>query len=372
MLQVVVIGAGQAGLTAAFWLRHQGLEPGREFVVLDRNEGAGGAWRHRWPALTLGRAHGIRDLPGLAMPRPDETVPASRVVSEYFANYEREFELPVERPVRVESVTSDGDGPDAPLVVRAGERTWRTRLVISAAGTWTRPFVPAVPGASEFRGRQLHTVEFWEASEFAGQQVVVVGAGQSAVQFVLMLEKAGASTVWSTRSEPNWLDEGFSCELGREFEARADADAMAAIAPRSVASYTGIPDREGYAAARARGTLVSHGPIRELDAHGVRFASGEYVRADAIIWATGFRAELGHLAPLRLREPGGGIEVRNGVEVVKDARVLLVGYGASASTVGATRAGRRAALTAVRRLRDLDGEFDNADAAPAGARTEAR
>jgi pyruvate/2-oxoglutarate dehydrogenase complex dihydrolipoamide dehydrogenase (E3) component len=65
------------------------------------------------------------------------------------------------------------------------------------------------------------------------------------------------------------------------------------------------------------------------------------VAADVILWATGFRPAVDHLAPLRLREPGGGIRVE-GTRAVADPRVHLVGYGPSASTIGANRAGRAA------------------------------
>ena len=68
-----------------------------------------------------------------------------------------------------------------------------------------------------------------------------------------------------------------------------------------------------------------------------------------ILWATGFRAALDHLAPLHLRAPGGGI-LMDGTGVVPDPRVHLVGYGPSASTVGATRAGRAAARALRRQL----------------------
>ena len=61
----VVIGAGQAGLSVAFYLRRLGLEPGEEFVVLDRGPRTGGAWQHRWEALRLGSAHRVNDLPGM-------------------------------------------------------------------------------------------------------------------------------------------------------------------------------------------------------------------------------------------------------------------------------------------------------------------
>jgi pyruvate/2-oxoglutarate dehydrogenase complex dihydrolipoamide dehydrogenase (E3) component len=85
----------------------------------------------------------------------------------------------------------------------------------------------------------------------------------------------------------------------------------------------------------------------EITPTGVVFPDGE-VRADVILWATGFRPAVDHLAPLRLREPGGGIAT-DGVHVDRDPRVLLAGYGSGASTIGATRAGRAAALAAVAR-----------------------
>lgn len=104
----VIIGAGQAGLAAAHELVRRGLTPGTDFVVLDSNDGPGGAWRHRWDSLTLGTAHGIADLPGLPMERPDPGTPASRLVSDYYGRYEGEFGLRVVRPVRVVAVHSLG------------------------------------------------------------------------------------------------------------------------------------------------------------------------------------------------------------------------------------------------------------------------
>ncbi|MGO1545288.1 MAG: flavin-containing monooxygenase [Gulosibacter sp.] len=350
LLDVVVIGAGQAGLTAAYWLKQRGLEPWKDFVVLDRNEGPGGAWQHRWPELTLGKAHGIHDLPGLKLGTPDPTEPASAVVTRYYGEYERKFELPIERPVRVDTVESLGEEPDAPLEIRAGSRTWRSKFVINATGTWTRPFVPYAPGAEQFKGLQLRTVDYWCSDDFAGKHVVVVGGGLSAVQFILMLEQAGATTTWSTRREPDWVEDPFDERWGVAVEERVDARASAGLVPHSVVRNTGIPPWPEYLAARDRGRLVSDGRIARIEKDAVVFESGKRVASDVILWATGFRPDIDHLAPLHLREPGGGVRTTGVVQVDRDPRILLVGYGASASTVGATRAGRRAAVTALERL----------------------
>ena len=77
----------------------------------------------------------------------------------------------------------------------------------------------------------------------------------------------------------------------------------------------------------------------------MRWADGTTQRADVILWCTGFRSSLDHLAPLLLREESGGILMggRLATQVVKEPRVHLVGYGPSASTVGANRAGSAAA-----------------------------
>ena len=93
-----------------------------------------------------------------------------------------------------------------------------------------------------------------------------------------------------------------------------------------------------------------------IEPDGVRWADGEFAPADAIIWATGFRPSLTHLAPLRLREDTGGIrliareDAHTPTTAARDHRVQLVGYGPSASTIGANRAGRVAALSVLRTL----------------------
>lgn len=263
------------------------------------------------------------------------------------------------RPVAVREVRSLSAG--GPLEVVTDRGRWRTRLVVSATGTWDRPYWPYYPGRESFRARRLHTRDFRSAEEFRGRHVVVVGGGTSAVQFLLQLREAGATTTWSTRRPPSFTDREFDPQWGRDVERRVGERTRAGLPPAGVVSVTGLPLTAQYRAGIEAGTLVSEGPLEAVLPDGVRLADGREVRADAILWATGFRASLDHLAPLRLREPGGGIRT-DGVRVLRDPRVLLVGYGASASTVGATRAGRAAALAAVRTLRERPG-----DRAPAGS-----
>jgi hypothetical protein len=166
---------------------------------------------------------------------------------------------------------------------------------------------------------------------------------------LLRLQGIAASTTWVTRRPPRWTDRQFDTEWGRAVEQSVTQRTREGLVPLSVVGATGLPLTPQYRAGIEAGVLVSAGPLERIEPEGVVLASGERVAADVIVWATGYRASISHLAPLRLREPGGGIRT-DGVHVERDPRVLLVGYGASASTIGATRAGRRAALAAARIL----------------------
>ena len=347
---VVVIGAGQAGLSAAYHLQKRGLAPGRGFVVLDRSPKPGGAWQHRWPSLTLSTVNRIHDLPGMPFAEVVGTgaadVQASEAVPAYFAAYERAFALPVHRPVEVRVVCGRGER----FTVETDRGDLSTRGIINATGTWESPYVPAYPGAERFRGRQLHTRDYRTADAFAGQHVVVVGAGISAIQLLDEVSRV-TTTTWVTRRAPAFREGPFDEEAGRRAVALVEARVRRGLPPASVVSVTGIPVTPAVEAMRARGVLVRRPMFSAIEADGVRWADGTFERADVILWCTGFRSSLDHLAPLMLREPGGGIRMagRLATRVAEEPRVHLVGYGPSASTIGANRAGGAAAaeLTAL-------------------------
>jgi cation diffusion facilitator CzcD-associated flavoprotein CzcO len=334
VLDSVVIGAGQAGLSTSYHLQRRGID----HVVLDAYEAPGGAWQHRWDSLTMHDVHGIAGLPD-AEPPAEQAGRANEVVPAYFAEYERTHHLPVLRPVRVDEVAEASDGL---LQLRANDRRWLTRTIVNATGTWSRPFVPAYPGAKTFRGRQLHTHDYPGPSAFPGRRVVVVGGGASAVQLLGEIAPVAAGTLWVTRREPVWRTDDFTPEVGRAAVALVEDRVRRGLPPASVVSVTGLALREQEREAEQLGAYERHPMFTMIEPDGVRMPDGTDWPADVILWATGFRPALGHLAPLHLRSPHGGIQL-DGTTAVADPRVQLVGYGPSASTIGANRAGRAAA-----------------------------
>ncbi|WP_225634642.1 NAD(P)-binding domain-containing protein [Streptomyces solaniscabiei] len=196
---VVVVGSGQAGLAAGYHLHRRGLD----FVILNAGTAPGGAWQHMWDSLHLFSPAQYSSLPGRLMPvQPGETYPDSGHVVDYLTDYEKRHGLPLQHSTRVDAVRRDG----GKLMVEADSGTWRARAVISATGSWSRPFLPAVPGQSVFTGRQLHTVNYRQPADFAGQHVIVVGSGNSGPQIAADLALDGQVEVtWATRRPPRFL-----------------------------------------------------------------------------------------------------------------------------------------------------------------------
>jgi thioredoxin reductase len=342
--EIVVIGAGQAGLSVAYHLKRLGVAPGRGFVVLDQNSAPGGAWQHRWPSLTLSTVNRIHDLPGMrlaaALPDAGDAVEAAVAVPRYFAAYERAFELPVYRPVTVKVVCERGGR----LRVETDRQVFSARGIVNATGTWETPYIPDYPGRELFAGRQLHTYDYKTAAEFAGQHVLIVGGGISALQLLNEISFV-TRTTWVTRRPPEFREGGFNEEAGRAAVAIVEARVRQGLPPTSVVSVTGLRMTPMIAAMQERGVLERRPIFSEITRTGVRWADGQALDVDVIVWCTGFRSSLDHLAPLLLRNEAGGITMtgRLATQVAADPRIHLVGYGPSASTIGANRAGSAAA-----------------------------
>ncbi|MGO1647684.1 MAG: pyridine nucleotide-disulfide oxidoreductase, partial [Agrococcus casei] len=158
-----------------------------------------------------------------------------------------------------------------------------------------------------------------------------------------------AETHWFTRREPEFVEGGHSSETLTLAVEGVDARVREGLLPVSVVAATGLSWTPALLEAKRKGILERQSMFTRIDETGVTLADGSHQELDTIIWATGFRQNIEHLAPLRLRGPGGGIRMDPPM-VADEPRIYLVGYGPSASTIGANRAGRAAVRSLSRYL----------------------
>ncbi len=327
---VVVIGGGQAGLAAGFYLRRQGLD----FAILDAQDTPGGAWQHMWESLRLFSPAQFSSLPGWQMPMTDGYPGAAHVLS-YLARYEQRYRLPVHRGVRVHAVRRASSG--FRLDTTGGE--WSARVVVSATGTWWQPFIPAIARGSAFAGQQLHTVQYGKPQDFTGQRVAVVGAGNSGAQIAADLIGHAAQVRWMTRQPPRFLPNDVDGRVLFQLANQRYRALKAGLeAPPGISELGDIVAVPPVRHARDCGRLHRMPMFTLLGADGPVWADGSTWPCDVIVWATGFRPALHHLAPLRL-ERENGHPVTDGTGYRHDPYLQLLGYGDWTGPAAATLIG---------------------------------
>ena len=334
---VIVIGGGQAGLSMGYYLRRTGLS----YVILDGQEQAGGAWLHGWDSLRLFSPAQWSSLPGWLFPGSPERYPTRDEVVSYLAQYEDRYKLPVRRPISVVAVERIEDR----FRVRTNIGDLNARAVVSATGSWQRPYIPDYPGKDDFEGVQIHSANYRSPAQFAGKSVIVVGSGNSGAQ--IMAEVSGyADAVWVTMDEPQFLPDEVD---GRVLFDRASEQYRALTVG---AASNGPKDLLGQIvvvppvkAARDRGSLQNRRPFQRFTKRGVVWDDGSELEADAVIWCTGFRPSLDHLRPLGVINDKGRVDTE-GTRAKLVPNLWLVGYGnwtgfASATLIGVGRSSRR-------------------------------
>lgn len=332
---VVVIGGGQSALTVAYFLRRTGLS----YVLLDAESAPGGAWRHGWDSLRLFSPSAWSSIAGWPMPAVSEGTPGRDDVVDYLTQYERRYDFPIIRSTRVNRVEKIEDG----LRVVSEGRAWEAKAVISATGTWSRPFIPSYPGQELFLGQQLHSAHYVGPDEFEGKTVLVVGGGNSGAQIYAEVSKVAQAT-WVTQEAPKFLPDEVD---GRVLFERATARLKAqqeGLEPQQPPGGLGdIVMVPSVREARERGVLNAVRPFKRFTSTGVVWSSGDETAVD-VVWCTGFSPALDHLSSLGVVGLDGKVAVDENRSVASP-NLWLVGYGdwtglASATLIGVTRTAR--------------------------------
>ncbi|HKU32105.1 MAG TPA: NAD(P)/FAD-dependent oxidoreductase [Arthrobacter sp.] len=183
-IDTVVVGGGQAGLAASYFLSRAGVG----HVIFDKRAALGGAWQDRWDAFVLNTPNLALNMPGLPYSgtEPDAFMARDDVV-DYFREYARRIDAPVRTGTDVTRVSASDGG----FNVETSDGTWRARNVVLATGGFQMPKIPPVASDLPRDIVQLHADQYRNPAQLPGGAVLVVGTGQSGVQIAEELLAAG-------------------------------------------------------------------------------------------------------------------------------------------------------------------------------------
>ena len=280
--EVVVIGAGQAGLAIGYFL----ARAGRRFLIVDGADSIAAAWRGRWDSLTLFTPRRYDNLPGLALAGDPDGYPNRDEVIAYLERYAAAFELPIELQSAVRSLGANGGR----FVVGLDDRQVEADQVVIATGPFQVPHVPALAGGLAPELFQAHSTAYRRPSDVPEGTVLVVGGGNTGFQIAAELAVTHrVHLAVGSRQTP--LPQTF---LGRDLFWWLT---KTGLLTKTVESRLGRRLRD-------RDTLIGSSP-RQLQGQGVElkpravaasgrtitFADGSELEVDAVIWATGYRPD---------------------------------------------------------------------------------
>ncbi|MFF8104307.1 flavin-containing monooxygenase [Streptomyces sp. NPDC016640] len=290
-IDVAVIGGGQSGLATAHALLRRGLRP----VVVEASDRAAGSWPHYYDSLTLFSPARYSSLPGLSFPGADrDRYPHHDEVVAYLTAYANRLDAEIRTGCYVSAVRRTGGAFEVELE-RGGRLS--ARAVVTASGTFGRPHRPALPGLEEFTGQVLHAAGYRSPAPFTGGRMVVVGAGNSAVQIATELAQTARVTL-ATRGPVKFAAQRI---LGRDLHfwtARTGLDT--APLGRFLARPPAQPvlDDGRYRAALAAGRPDRRPLFTGADGAKLTWQDGQREEVDAIVLATGYRPDLPYLTAL--------------------------------------------------------------------------
>ncbi|MGB8316811.1 MAG: NAD(P)-binding domain-containing protein [Ignavibacteriaceae bacterium] len=175
--KVIVIGAGQAGLSTGYYLREKNIP----FVILDANKRIGDSWRNRWDSLHLFTPAKFDCLPGLTFPASPNYFPTKDEMADYLENYAAHFNLPVRTGVKVDGLSREGNS----YCIKAGDKHFQAEHVIIAMSNYQNPKIPQFAKELNPDIVQLHSFDYRNQSQLKDGGVLVVGAGNSGAELAL-------------------------------------------------------------------------------------------------------------------------------------------------------------------------------------------
>jgi len=330
VFDAIVIGGGQAGLAAGYYLQQAGLD----FTILEAEPQPKGSWPHYYRSLRLFSTAGNSALPGLPFGGDPQRYPTRDEVMAYLTHYAEHWKLPVVTNTRVAAVTRSHT---CFTVTAEDHRLFHSRSLIAATGSFHRPYQPQLPGQTRFGGTILHAAAYRTPEAFRGQRVIVVGAGNSAVQIAVEVAQVARVTL-ATRSSIRFTPQRM---LGRDLfslVALTGIERLPLGQWRRLQEPRVVIDAGAYKRAIAQGLPDRQPMFQSFTPNGVIWSDGRTEMVDAVIFATGYRPNLAYLVPLAALDATGTPVQRAGISLATPG-LYYVGLTGQRTFVSATLRG---------------------------------
>ncbi|WP_344315287.1 flavin-containing monooxygenase [Fodinicola feengrottensis] len=300
----VVIGGGQSGLATAYRLREAGLRP----LILEAGPAAVGSWPHYYDSLRLFSPARYSALPGRVFDGDPDRYPHRDEVTAYLSAYAEALDVDIRTDSRVERVTTDG--PEF-LVHLENGTVLTAPSVVAATGGFGHPYRPTLPGLESFSGTVLHASQYRNPQPYAGRRIVVVGAGNSAVQIAVELADTATVTL-ASRAPVTFLPQRpFGRDLHYWFTVTGFD--FAPLGRWVEAPTQPVIDDRHYRAAVVAGKPDRREMFTRIDGSSVIWPDGSREHVDVLLLATGYRPDLGYLADLGALDSDGNPRHRAGL-----------------------------------------------------------
>jgi cation diffusion facilitator CzcD-associated flavoprotein CzcO len=313
---VIIVGAGPAGLACAGTMRAAGLD----VTVFEKAGDVGAAWRRHYDRLHLHTDRNHSGLPGMAMSRDYPAYPSREQMIAYLESYAARFEIKPVFDTDVSRLCRDG----AQWRADTAQGSIAAAIVVVATGIADAPYRPSWPGSESFAGAMIHSSEYRNPAPYEGKRVLVIGFGNSGGEIALDLANAGVNVALAVRGPVQILPRdllGFPilswAILYRRLPARlvdvinapvlrlavGDIEKLglrrATKGPRQMVEEDGrVPLIDIGTIAKIRdGSIKIRGGIDRFVTDGVIFTGESTEKFDAVILATGFRPDLRKLLP---------------------------------------------------------------------------
>lgn len=299
---VIVVGGGQSGL-AAGWAMH---ELGMRALILEASDRTAGSWPRYYDSLRMFSPVEFSSMPGLPFPGTPGHYPYRDEVADYLEAYADGLGVEIQTKTRVETIHDDGRQF---VVCTADGRSLRASGIVAATGSFANPYRPTIAGERGFTGQLLHVAEYRNPVPYVGQRVVVVGAGDSALQVASDLASVARVTL-ATRKPVRFIPQRLR---GKDVHYWYRETGFDALPPEWLTKITGgtvVTDSGGYEEELAQGRFDRRPMFDRLDGERVVWRDGPSESVDTIILATGYRPSLEYLRELgALDEHGAPIHV---------------------------------------------------------------